>query len=159
MTIAIIINGITLALLIYSFKKSSKKSLKALKIALTKGLNLAPWMIGIIVIIGVILSFVPPPVIEQYLGGEMSIMQLGSAALIGTISMIPNLVAMPLAGSLIESGASYTVIASFLTTLTMVGFVTMPLELKELGKKITFWRNVMAFFFAIGIALMVGLLM
>ncbi len=111
---------------------------KTVKIAYMKGIYLAPWMIGIIVLIGVILSFVPPQLIEQYLGGEMTIYQVGAAALIGTISIIPNLVALPLAGSLIESGASYTTIVAFLTTLTMVGFVTLPLELKEMGKKITF---------------------
>ncbi|SDL22976.1 permease [Halarsenatibacter silvermanii] len=159
MTVAIIINAITLTLLVYSFKKSAGRTLKSLKIALTKGINLAPWMIGIIVLIGVILSFVPPSVIEQYLGGEMTVYQVGSAALIGTISMIPNLVAMPLAGSLIESGASYTTIAAFLTTLTMVGFVTLPLELKEMGRKITFWRNFLAFFFAVIIAIAIGILM
>jgi len=159
LTVALIINTITLVLLIYSFTKSTGRTGKSLKIALTKGLNLAPWMIGIIVLIGVILSFVPPPVIEQYLGGEMTIYQVGAAALIGTISMIPNLVAMPLAGSLIESGASFTTIAAFLTTLTMVGVVTLPLELKEMGKKITFWRNFLAFFFAVVIALAIGILM
>jgi len=159
LTVALIINTITLVLLIYSFTKSTGRTGKSLKIALTKGLNLAPWMIGIIVLIGVIFSFVPPPVIEQYLGGEMTIYQVGAAALIGTISMIPNLVAMPLAGSLIESGASFTTIAAFLTTLTMVGVVTLPLELKEMGKKITFWRNFLAFFFAVVIALAIGILM
>ncbi|MGM0419561.1 MAG: hypothetical protein ACQEQG_01060 [Bacillota bacterium] len=38
--------------------------------------------------------------------------------------MLPNIVAIPLAGSLIDSGASYTIIAAFLTTLTMFGFIT-----------------------------------
>ncbi len=124
-----------------------------------KGISLAPWMVAIIVLIGVILSFVPPSVIEEYLGGEMTMYQVIAAALVGTISMIPNLVSVPLAGSLVESGASYTTIAAFLTTLTMVGFVTLPLEIKELGKKITLWRNLLAFVFAVSIALVIGLLM
>ena len=159
MTVAIIINLLTLGFLAYSISKSTRRTKKAVKIAFMKGINLAPWMIGIIVLIGVILSFVPPPLIEQYLGGEMTIYQVGAAALIGTISMVPNLVALPLAGSLIESGASYTTIAAFLTTLTMVGFVTLPLELKEMGRKITFWRNFLAFFAAVIIAIIIGILM
>lgn len=81
-------------------------------------------MIGIIIGIEVLLSLFPPEVIETYLGGDMQISQLVMAALVGTISMIPNIVAIPLAGSLLDSGASYTIIAAFLTTLTMVGFVT-----------------------------------
>ena len=158
MIVAVVINVLALGFLLYSFKISSEKSLKALKVALVKAVSLAPWMIAIIVFIGVLLSFIPPEVIERYLGGEMSLIQVTVAALVGTVSMIPNLVSIPLAGSLVESGASYTPIAAFLTTLTMVGFVTLPLEIKELGKKITLWRNILAFFFAVMIALIIGLL-
>ena len=156
---AIIINLIAIGFLIYSFKKNKKNSKNALKIALIKGVSLAPWMIGIIVVIGIMLSFIPPEVIEQYLGGEMTFYQVAGAALVGTVSFIPNLVSLPLAGSLIESGASYTPIAAFFTTLTMVGFITLPLELKELGKKITIWRNIFAFIFALLISFAVGFLM
>jgi len=35
----------------------------------------------------------------------------------------------------------------------MVGVITLPLELRELGKKITILRNVFSFVFAIVIAL------
>jgi len=156
---ALIINIITFSFLIYSFKKDKIISQKALRIALMKGVSLAPWMIGIIVIIGIMLSFIPPELIEQYLGGKMTFYQIAGAALVGTVSFIPNLVSLPLAGSLVESGASYTPIAAFLTTLTMVGFITFPLELKELGKKITIWRNILAFFFALLISFAVGFLM
>ncbi|MFW6237689.1 MAG: permease [Halanaerobiales bacterium] len=156
---ALVINLLTLGLLIYSLRKSSKLTLKALKKSLIKGISLAPWMVGIILFIGVIMSFVPPEMIESYLGGEMNLVKMGGAALVGTISMIPNLVSVPLAGSLVESGASYTVIAAFLTTLTMVGFVTLPLEIRELGGRITFWRNLLAFFFALFIAAGIGFLM
>ena len=158
MITAVIINLLTVFFIIYSFLKSSQKTWQGLKVAMVKGISLAPWMIAIIVLIGVLLSFIPPTVIEEYLGGEMTLLQVTAAALVGTVSMIPNLVSVPLAGSLVESGASYTTIAAFLTTLTMVGFVTLPLELNELGKKITIWRNLLAFIFAISIALIIGVL-
>jgi len=89
----------------------------------------------------------------------MRISQVVLAALVGTISMIPSLISLPLSGSLIDSGASYTTIAAFYTTLTMVGFITMPLEIKTLGKKVTFWRNLFAFTFAIIISIFIGILM
>jgi len=47
-----IINAISLALLVYSFAKSTDRTGKSLKIALKKGLNPAPWMTGIIFLIG-----------------------------------------------------------------------------------------------------------
>jgi uncharacterized membrane protein YraQ (UPF0718 family) len=69
------------------------------------------------------------------------------------------LIALPLAGSLIDAGASYTPVAAFITTLTMVGFVTIPIEIEELGKKITIYRNGLALIFAIIISFMIGVFM
>ncbi|TDO92135.1 hypothetical protein DFR79_10739 [Halanaerobium saccharolyticum] len=97
-----------------------------------------------------------PELIKEFLGGDFSLIQVGAAALFGAVMMIPSLIALPLAGSLIDAGASYTPIAAFITTLTMVGFVTLPVELKELGKKITIYRNSLALIFAVVIAFMIG---
>jgi uncharacterized membrane protein YraQ (UPF0718 family) len=157
--VAIIINGITLSLLIFTILKNKTKAKKALVMALVKAVNLLPMMLVIIVLIGLIFGFIPPEMIRNYLGSNESILQIVLASLFGAITMIPSLVALPLAGSLIEAGASYTPVAAFITTLTMVGFVTLPIELKELGKKITILRNVFAFVFAIVISLIIGVLM
>lgn len=154
--VAIIINLIALILLLYSYQKNKKKTKMALKKALMKGLNLAPQIIMIIVVIGFIFAFIPPDLIRNYLGGEFNLLQVVVSAAFGAVMMIPSLIALPLAGSLIEGGASYTPVAAFITTLTMVGFVTIPIELKELGKKITIYRNVLALIFAIIIAALIG---
>ncbi|MGM0437025.1 MAG: permease [Bacillota bacterium] len=154
--IAIFINLIALISLGISFYNSRQKSKKALKKALMKGINLAPQLIFIIVIIGFIFAFLPPESIEAYLGGNLNAVQVIAAAAFGAVMMIPSLIALPLAGSLIEGGASYTPVAAFITTLTMVGFVTIPIELKELGKKITIYRNTLALIFAVIIAIIIG---
>ena len=157
--IAIIINVVTISLLIYTLIKDKKKAKKAVISALIKFLNLLPMMLIIIVMIGLIFGFIPPELIKTYLGSDRNILEVVAAALFGAVTMIPSLVALPLAGSLIEAGASYTPIAAFITTLTMVGFVTLPVELKEMGKKLTILRNVFAFIFAIIISLLIGVLM
>lgn len=154
--VAIFINLIALISLGISLYKNKQKSKKALKKAFMKGINLAPQLILIIVIIGFIFAFLPPATIKTFLGGELNAIQVIAAAGFGAIMMIPSLIALPLAGSLIEGGASYTPVAAFITTLTMVGFVTIPIELKELGKKITIYRNVLALIFAVIIALIMG---
>jgi uncharacterized membrane protein YraQ (UPF0718 family) len=46
------------------------------------------------------------------------LIQVGAAALFGALMMIPSLIALPLAGSLIDAGVSYTPVAAFITTLT-----------------------------------------
>src|SRR6056297_1714985 len=157
--VAIFINIITFSILFYTFIKDRNKAKKALTKALLKFVNLLPMMLVIIILIGLIFGFIPPELIKSYLGSAQNIMEIVAAALFGAITMIPSLVALPLAGSLIEAGASYTPIAAFVTTLTMVGIVTLPIELKEMGKKLTILRNVFAFVFAIIISLLIGVLM
>lgn len=123
-----------------------------------KALDLDPFMLIIIATIGLIFSFLPPNLIKDYLGGNFNIIQVGSAAIFGAIMMIPSMISLPLVGSLIDAGASYTKVAAFVTTLTMVGFVTLPIELKELGITITILRNVLAFIFAVFISLLIGVI-
>lgn len=154
--VAAFINISALFLLLISSLKNRKKSKEALKIALSKGMGLAPQLISLVAVIGIIFAFLPPELIREFLGGDFSLIQVGAAALFGAVMMIPSLIALPLAGSLIEAGASYTPVAAFITTLTMVGFVTIPVELKELGKKITIYRNGLALIFAVVIAFMIG---
>ena len=96
-----------------------------------------------------LLGFVPPDAISKFVGSQSG---LGGVLLIGVagaIMHIPSIVAFPLSASLLESGASITAVAAFITTLTMIGFVTLPLEIKILGKKIAFLRNGMSFIIAI----------
>lgn len=49
-----------------------------------------------------------------------------------------------------------TTVAAFITTLTMVGVVTAPGEVQQLGKKIALWRNVSGFVMALVIAVLMG---
>jgi len=154
--VALFINIFALILLAFSFYYDRTKTNKSLKKALYKGLSLAPQLISLIFIIGIVFAFLPPSLIKEYLGGEFNILQLGAAALFGSLMMIPSLIALPMAGSLIDAGASYTPVAAFVTTLTMVGFATIPVEIKELGRKITIYRNVLALLFAFIISLLIG---
>lgn len=154
--VAAVINISAFILILFLFSKNRDKSKKALKIAMFKGLGLAPQLISLVAVIGIVFAFLPPELIKEFLGGEFSLIQVGVAAIFGAVMMIPSLIALPLAGSLIDAGASYTPVAAFITTLTMVGFVTIPVELKELGKKITIYRNGLALIFAVLISFMIG---
>ena len=48
-------------------------------------------------------------------------------------------------------------IAAFVSTLMMVGVVTMPVEIKYFGKKATLLRNGAAFIFSFVVALIIGM--
>ncbi len=157
--VTILINISALLAFSISLYYSREKSRQAVKTMFAKTLELAPLMLLIISGIGLIFSWLPPSLIRQYLGGEFKLIQVLASAGFGAIMMIPSLIALPLAGSLVEAGASYTTIAAFITTLTMVGFVTLPIELKELGPKVTILRNVLALLFAVFISFLIGVMM
>jgi uncharacterized membrane protein YraQ (UPF0718 family) len=72
-----------------------------------------------------------------------------AAAFVGSITLIPGFISYPIAASLIAQGASYTVVATFMTTLMMVGVVTFPLEAKYFGRRVALVRNILNFFAAI----------
>ena len=77
----------------------------------------------------------------------------------GAVLHIPALLSFPLAASLLEEGASVSAVAAFITTLTMIGTITLPLEIKELGKKMAILRNGISFVIAIIIALIMGVIL
>ncbi len=157
--VAISINLTAVIALIVSLYFSKDKTSQGLKKAGLKAISLAPLMLIIITGIGLLFAFISPELIKEYLGGDFNIIQVMIAAVTGAILMIPSLIALPLAGSLVEAGASYTSVAAFITTLTMVGFMTLPIEIKELGKRITLYRNLLALVFAILISFLIGVIM
>ena len=57
---------------------------------------------------------------------------------------------------LVENGAGYMQIGAFVSALMMVGVITMPVEIKYFGKKLTIWRNVLAFIFSLFVAFIIG---
>ena len=50
-------------------------------------------------------------------------------------------------------------IAAFVSTLMMVGIVTMPLEIKTFGKRATITRNAAAFLFSLIAAFVIGMVL
>ena len=153
---AIIINGIAVVGLLIAFAKDGKEAIKSLKMAGKSFIKILPMVFIIIIIIGLLLGFVPPDQISRFVGeqsGFGGILLVGAA---GALMHIPALLSFPLAASLLEDGASVSAVAAFITTLTMIGTITLPLEIKELGKKIALLRNGLSFIIAIIIALIMG---
>jgi uncharacterized membrane protein YraQ (UPF0718 family) len=120
--------------------------------------NMIGEIIGILFLIGLILTFIPPVTIKEVLGKSNLFISTVASAIIGSITLIPAFVAFPLVGSFIDAGASIVPGVAFLTTLTMVGFVTFPLEKQEFGLKFALVRNGLSFIFAIIISLTMGVL-
>ncbi|HEY0088419.1 MAG TPA: permease [Candidatus Lokiarchaeia archaeon] len=118
-----------------------------------------PIIIIIIIFIGFLLGFLPPDIISKVVGEQAGFLGILVTAVLGSVLFVPALISFPLAASLLNGGASIMSVAAFITTLTMVGVVTLPLEIKEMGKKITILRNIFSFVFAIVIALIMGVIL
>jgi len=146
-------------LFIYSIMKSKEKSKEAMKKSKGMMKNMIGDIIGIILMIGLILTFIPPEIIKTVLGSDNTLLSSLVAAVVGSITLIPAFVAFPLVGSFVDAGASIVPGVAFLTTLTMVGVVTFPLEKKEFGMKFAVTRNLLSFGAAILIAVMMGVIL
>lgn len=147
--------GIAIIALIVSFYKDKEKTKKALKKAWRSLENILPQLLTMIVIISLMLAFVNTDLISRVIGQESGFMGVIFSAVIGSVTMIPSFVAFPTASMLLDAGAGYMQIGAFVSTLTMVGIVTIPVETKYFGKKLTLYRNLLAFLFSFAVALVI----
>lgn len=145
--------------LIISFFKNKEKTKMVLKKAWKSFENIMPQFLAIILVIGIMLSVLTPEQISRFLGQDSGIMGVVMAAFIGAVTLIPGFVAFPLASALLHNGAGITQIAAFVSTLMMVGIITMPVEIEYFGKKVTIIRNLLAFIFSFIVAGVMGVIL
>jgi uncharacterized membrane protein YraQ (UPF0718 family) len=139
-----------------SLVKSRKKTFLALKKAWKSFENILPQFLSVLVIIGLMLAILQPEVISKLVGSGSGFLGMIILAALGSITLIPGFVAFPLAASLLKNGAGVMQIAVFISTLMMVGIVTLPVEFKYFGKKAAVIRNSLAFILSFGIAAAIG---
>jgi len=154
MQVLIVVSLICLA---FSFFVNRQKTFAGMKRGAMMFFNLLPALLIVLFLVSVFVYLVPEKVIVEYLGAQSGPLGVITAALIGSVSLIPGFVAFPLAGILVSKGVSYTIAAVFITSLMMVGTLTLPLEIKYFGRKAAIMRNVLSFFGAIVIGLLIGM--
>ncbi|KQC11907.1 MAG: permease, partial [Candidatus Cloacimonas sp. SDB] len=138
--------------------KDRQKTRQAIKSSLKTLIALAPAILAVILLIGLIYGFFADK-ISLLFGASGGLTGFFLIAIIGSIIHLPALLAFPLAGSFWAEGATVSSVAVFITTLTMIGFVTLPLEIKTMGKKFAIYRNLFSFIFALVIALLMGVIL
>ena len=136
---------LTAALTIISFIFDKKKTLKGVKKGIMMFVKILPTLLSVIILVSVALYFTSDEILIKYLGEKAGFHAYGFAAVIGSVAIMPGFISYPLAGILVNTGVSYSVIAVFITTLKMVGILTIPLEAKFFGLKTAIIRNSLAF--------------
>jgi uncharacterized membrane protein YraQ (UPF0718 family) len=141
---------------ILSWLKDKQKTKLALLKAWKSFENILPQFLGVLVLIGIMLAYLDTQTISKILGDQSGWWGIIIAAMIGAVTLIPGFVAFPTAALLLKNGAGLMQMGAFVSTLMMVGIVTMPVEIKYFGRKLTIYRNLLAFLFSFLVAWVIG---
>jgi hypothetical protein len=151
-----ILYGIAIIGLLASLFKDHEKTMSALKKAWKAFEGILPQLLVVLILVAITLAVLDTTTISRFLGEGSGIWGVLGASLVGAITLIPGFVAFPAAAALLAEGAGATQIAAFVSSLMMVGVVTLPMEMRYFGKRVAVFRNVMAFLFSLVAALFVG---
>lgn len=142
--------------LIWSYLKDRQKTRIALKKAFKAFENILPQFLVVLILVAMALAIIDNETISLILGKNSGAWGVIAASLVGAVTLIPGFVAFPIAASLLQGGAGATAIAAFVSSLMMVGVVTLPLEIKYFGKRAACMRNILAYGFSLCAAVFVG---
>lgn len=156
---ALIINALAAGAFVFALSRDREKAKSSVLAAFRILLSILPMLVIILLFIGLLFSFVSEEMLKRFIGDQSGPLGVLLVAVTGSVLHIPAILAFPLSASLLEKGASITVIATFITTLTMIGTVSLPLEIKELGGRFAFLRNGISFVAALIISLLIGILL
>jgi len=144
-----------LFIILLSFFKSKEKTYKGFKVAWKKFKNILPSFAKMLIAVSIVLYLVPENIISKYLGGSSIVGGTFLGSFFGSITILPGFVAFPLSSVLIDKGVSYTAVASFTTTLMLVGIITFPIEKDYFGWKLSITRNIISYVICIIISVVI----
>lgn len=151
-----ILYGLCIVLTLVSFLKNKEKTKKAVINGVKSFEKIMPQFLSIVIVIAITLTILKPETISKLIGKDSGILGVLLSSIVGSIAMMPTFVAFSTGNTLLQNGAGYAQVSALITTLTMVGMLTFPLEAKYIGKKSAFYRNFFAFLFSFIVAIFMG---
>jgi len=142
--------------LVWSFLKDRQKTRIAIQKSFKAFEGILPQFLVIFLLVAMIMAILDTRTISLLLGKSSGGWGVFAASLVGAVTLIPGFVAFPVAAVLLQGGAGATQIAAFVSSLMMVGVVTLPLEIQFFGKRAAFLRNSLAYMFSFIVAVFVG---
>ncbi len=150
---------LAIGLLAVSYLRDRGKTREALRKAWKSFENILPQFLAIIVFVSLLLSVMNPGTISGLIGKSSGWLGVFLASIVGSVTLIPGLIAFPTAALLLQGGAGYMQLGAFISTLMMVGVVTLPSEISVFNRKAALMRNLLAYVFSILVALVIGAVM
>lgn len=133
--------GLAAAGVLWSYSKDRQKTAQSLKKAWKAFDNILPAFALILLLIGATMAVVSPATVNDLLGANSGAIGMVVAAAIGSITLIPDFIAFPLAKAVLDMGAGIMQVVAFISTLMMVGVVTAPMETQFFSRKTMLLRN------------------
>ena len=164
----IIINALAVLCLLFSIIKDRKKTVQALMVAWQNAKQITPLIVIVVLIVGLANGFLPSNWLPQMLGGSSGILGILISAIIGSFMAIPPVVIFPLTASLLhtvsQSGngvgmVGLAAVAVLVTTNSMVGMATLPIEIKIMGSRSATIRILVGLIAAVSVALLMGVIL
>jgi len=142
-----------------SFARERRKTLTALRKGWKTFTGILPSFASVLLLTSAAVALTPPHILTGLLGERSGLAGDLLASVIGSVTLIPGFVAFPLAKTLIDAGAGYAQMGVFVSTLMMVGIVTLPMEKDVFGWRVALGRNGLAYLFSLLVGLAIGWVM
>jgi len=139
-----------------SLIRDPKKTQMGIKKGVMAFKKILPMLLPLFLIVGVVLTFITPQMIQSLMGKESGIWGILTGLVMGSIAFMPPFVSFPLGAELLAQGAGYAQVAAFVTALMGVGFVYMQAESQFFGAGAMIRRNILALSAAALVAGVVG---
>ena len=143
----IILYAIAVTLLAVSAAKDREKTRRAVLKGVKAFESILPQLTTVLLAVAAVLAVFNPEMVSRFIGEQSGLFGVLAASVVGGIALIPGFVAFPAAAELLKNGAGTMQIAAFVSSLMMVGVVTLPMEVKYFGRRAAFTRNALAFAF------------
>lgn len=132
--------------------------LQKIKIAFKKTLNsfkqMLPILMGVILLINLSITLIPNNFYKTIFTGN-NILDSLIGGMLGSISAGNPIMSYVIGGELITQNINLLAITSFMLTWVSVGLLQLPAESLMLGKKFAIIRNIVSFFMALIISLLI----
>ncbi|MFW6013973.1 MAG: hypothetical protein ACOCZQ_00705 [Nanoarchaeota archaeon] len=131
-----------------------KRITSSLKKTSRSMLQMLPIMLGLLFLLGAVKALIPPQTYSDFFGNHM-LLDSFTGASIGSIMAGNAATSYVLGGELLDEGVGLLPVTAFLIAWVTVGVVQLPAEAIYFGKRFSVTRNLVCFFCAIVISILI----
>ncbi len=153
---ALALHAIAVGALVASTCADREKTGASLRRALAAFDGVLPVLLTATMLANAALAFLRPDSISRLVGPHSGWPGMTAAAAIGSLTLLPAFVVLPLAAALLQRGAGFPQVMLFVSTSTMVNLLTLPLEARTFGSDVALTRNALSLAFSVAAAAVLG---